>query len=76
MPVMMRGHVVCQLCVGRNSETNNGTNPLLVMNFTGGGSSDCNGFFVLLVVYYLSEVFKACLESFLSYVGESHHLGS
>ena len=56
MPVMMRGHIVCQLCVGRSRETK-----ILMMNFT--FFFHLNGFFE---VCFFSEVFKARLMSFLS----------
>ena len=39
----MRGPVVRQLCVERNSETNKETNTLLLMNYMGGGGGGGGG---------------------------------
>ena len=60
MPVMIRGLIVCQLCVERNRETK-GKNKVLMIN---------SHFFSLTTMYYaltvnFSEVFKPFLESFL-----------
>ena len=53
--LMMRGAIVRQFCVGKNKQTNK----LLMMNFK--VSKDSRHAWSL--VYYFSEVFKACLES-------------
>ena len=67
--VMMRGHIVRRLCVGRNRETNKNLDDsqvFLMPQFL---------FVLVLLVSYLSEQFRAHLESFGPNIGKSYYLG-
>ena len=65
MPVMMRGPIVCQLCMERYKLTNETRN-----------SNYHTSMFSCALVYNPSEVFKTSLEFFGTNIGRNDHLVS